>query len=512
MAEEIGSSIKKIRKPTVGGGMWAELGKLPPQAIETEEAVLGALMLERDAISIAIEILQPVSFYKDEHKEIYEAILSLFGKSQPIDLLTVTNELRQSGKLDFAGGAFYISELTNRVGSAANLEYHARIVAEKYILRKLIEVSSSIQTDAFEETTDVFELLDRTEKELFNITEQNLRNAPDSMSQLISKAIKQIEEVKLNTDGMSGIASGFTLLDRITSGWQRSDLIILAARPGMGKTAFVLSLARNAAVDFKKPVAVFSLEMSSLQLVQRLISAESEINAMKLRNGDLQDHEWQQLNTRIAKLSTAQIFIDDTPALNIFELRAKCRRLKAQYDIQLVVIDYLQLMSGNRDGKNSMNREQEISTISRSLKGIAKELNIPVIALSQLSRAVEQRGSTKKPILSDLRESGSIEQDADQVLFIYRPEYYGLTEDEEGRPTAGLAEIIIAKNRHGALETVPLRFIDKFARFTDYDDFSFSAGAGISASAIDDSSHPGPNFKAITRGSKMNEDDDEVPF
>ena len=502
MTEEIGNSIKKIRKTTVAGGMWSELGKLPPQAIETEEAVLGALMLERDAISTAIEILRPESFYKDEHKEIYEAILNLFGKSQPIDLLTVTNELRLTAKLEFAGGAYYISELTNRVGSAANLEYHARIVAQKYILRKLIEVSSKIQTDAFEETTDVFDLLDRTEKDLFSITEQNLRNAPDSMSVLINKAIKQMEEIKLNTDGMSGIGSGFTALDRITSGWQRSDLIILAARPGMGKTAFVLGLARNAAIDFNKPVAIFSLEMSSIQLVQRLISSESEISSMKLRNGDLRDHEWQQLNSKISKLTQAKIFIDDTPALNVFELRAKCRRLKAQYDIDMVIIDYLQLMSGNRDGKSSMNREQEISAISRSLKGLAKELNIPVIALSQLSRAVEQRGATKKPILSDLRESGSIEQDADQVLFIYRPEYYGLTEDENGNPTQGLAEIIIAKNRHGALETVPLRFIDKYARFTDYDDFSFSA-------AVDDS-HPSPSGSAITKQSRMNQDDDDV--
>jgi replicative DNA helicase len=377
-------------------------------------------------------------------------------------------------------------------------------VAQKYILRKLIEVSSHIQTDAYEETTDVFDLLDRAEKDLFSITEQNLRNAPNSMGQLITKAITQMEEMKNNVEGLSGIPSGFTQLDRITSGWQRSDLIILAARPGMGKTAFVLSLARNAAVTFSKPVAIFSLEMSSLQLVQRLISAETEIGGMKLKNGDLQDHEWHQLHARIPKLSQAKIFIDDTPALNVFELRAKCRRLKSQHDIDLVIIDYLQLMGGNRDGKANFNREQEISAISRSLKSLAKELNIPVIALSQLSRQVEQRGGTKKPMLSDLRESGSIEQDADQVLFIYRPEYYGLTEDENGAPAAGLAEIIIAKNRHGALETVPLRFIDKFARFSDFDDFSFPAAV--------DESHPGPNFKSITRGSRMNEEDEEAPF
>ncbi len=504
MAEEIGNTIKKFRKPGTNTALWSELGKLPPQAIDLEEAVLGALMLEREAISVTIEILQSESFYKQEHKEIYAAILNLFSKSQPIDILTVTQELRSLGKLELAGGAFYISELTNRVGSAANIEYHARIVAQKFILRKLIEVSSHIQTDAFEETTDVFELLDRTEKELFNITEQNLRNASDPMSVLINKAIKQMEEIKHNSDGLSGIASGFTELDKLTSGWQRSDLIILAARPGMGKTAFVLSLARNAAVDFNKPVAIFSLEMSSIQLVQRLISSEAEISGMKLRNGEMQEFEWQQLNTKVTKLSAAPLYIDDTPALNVFELRAKCRRLKAQYNIDMVIIDYLQLMSGNKDGRSTMNREQEISTISRSLKGLAKELNIPVIALSQLSRAAEQRGGSKKPILSDLRESGSIEQDADQVLFIYRPEYYGIAEDEQGLPTPGLAEIIVAKNRHGALQSVKLRFEDKFARFKDYDDFSFST-------AIDDS-HPGANFNAITRASKMNDDDEEIPF
>jgi replicative DNA helicase len=481
----------------------SRLGKLPPQAIELEEAVLGALMLERDAISTVIEILESESFYKDEHKLIYGAIRSLFEKSQPIDILTVTNELRTQGKLEFVGGAYYISELTNRIGSAANVEYHARIIAQKYILRKLIEVSSHIQEDAYEETTDVFDLLDTAERELFSITEKNLRSSYESMGNLISQAITQIEEIRNTTEGLSGIPSGFSDLDRMTSGFQRSDLIILAARPGMGKTSFVMSLARNAAVDFKKPVAVFSLEMSSIQLVLRLISSEAEIDSSKLKNGQLEEHEWHQLHAKIAKLSEAGIYIDDTPALNVFELRAKCRRMKAQYGIEMIIIDYLQLMAGNKEGKQSMNREQEISTISRSLKGLAKELNIPVIALSQLSRQVEQRGGAKRPILSDLRESGSIEQDADQVMFIYRPEYYGLTEDEEGRPVAGIAEIIIAKNRHGATDTVPLRFTGKYARFSDLATFDPPS----------DDFNPGPNFKSITRGSRMNEHDDEdVPF
>jgi len=507
MIEPIKGDLRTfIKKRNIGGAFLSELGKIPPQAIDLEEAVLGALMLEREAITVVIDILNSESFYKDEHKEIYGSVISLFEKSQPIDILTVTNELRTKGTLEFAGGAYYISELTNRVGSAANIEYHARIVAQKFILRKLIEVSSHIQADAYNETTDVFDLLDSAEKELFSITEQNLRNTGDSMGDLIKKAISQIEDLRNNEGGLSGVPSGFADLDRVTSGWQRSDLIIIAARPGMGKTAFVLSMARNASVNFKKPVAVFSLEMSSIQLVQRLISAEAEIHAMKLKNGDLAEHEWHQLHSKIAKLSQAPIYIDDTPALNVFELRAKCRRLKANHDIQMVIIDYLQLMAGNKEGRNSMNREQEISTISRSLKGLAKELNIPVIALSQLSRAVETRGGSKKPILSDLRESGSIEQDADQVMFIYRPEYYGLTEDEEGRPTTGIAEIIIAKNRHGSTQSVNLRFIDKYARFAELGEDSFPADE-----------HPGGNFRAIIRESKMNAEDiggfdEEAPF
>lgn len=512
--EDINGNLKKFsRKPAQGAtALLSKFGKLPPQAVDVEEVVLGALMLDRDAISIVLDILKGDSFYRDEHKLIYQAICSLFEKSQPIDLLTVTNELRSTGKLDFVGGAYYISELTTRVASAANIEYHARIIAQKYILRKLIEVSAHIQEDAYDETIDVFDLLDKAEKDLFSITEANLRSSYDDMGQLISKALTQIEEIRNQTEGLSGIPSGFSDLDRLTSGFQRSDLIILAARPGMGKTSFVMSLARNAAVDFKKPIAVFSLEMSSVQLVMRLISSEAEINAMKLRNGDLAEHEWHQLHAKIAKLSAAPIFIDDTPALNVFELRAKCRRLKAQHGIEMIIIDYLQLMAGNKEGgKQSMNREQEISTISRSLKGLAKELNIPVIALSQLSRQVEQRGGAKRPILSDLRESGSIEQDADQVIFIYRPEYYGLTEDEEGRPVQGTAEIIFAKNRHGATDTVLLRFIDKYARFGDLNDYAIPME---SVGGADDFDHPGPNFKSITRGSKMNEDqyDEDVPF
>ncbi|MEX0965670.1 MAG: replicative DNA helicase [Bacteroidia bacterium] len=473
------------------------IGKVPPQAPDLEEAVLGGLMLEKDAITEVLDILKPESFYRQEHISIYKAMLQLFEKSQPVDILTVTNELRQMGELEKVGGAFYISQLTNRVTSAANIEYHSRVIAEKFLLRELIRISGNIQQEAFDESTDVFDLLDDVERELYGVSSGNIRNQYESLSTLIAKAIAGIEDRKGKTDGLTGVPSGFRDLDRITSGWQPSDLLILAARPGMGKTAMVLSLARNAAVDFQLPVVVFSLEMSALQLVNRLISAEAEIDAMKLRSGNLEDYEWAQLHSKVGKLSDAKIFIDDTPALNIFELRAKCRRLKAQHGIEMIIIDYLQLMMGKGDNRNG-NREQEISSISRALKGLAKELNVPVIALSQLSREVEKRGGSKKPILSDLRESGSIEQDADMVMFLYRPEYYGLTEDEEGRPTQGTAELIIAKNRHGALESPRVRFIAKFAKFVEFDEPDFDGG--------------GMGMGTIIKESRMNDDEEDAPF
>lgn len=444
-------------------------GKLPPQARELEEAVLGAMLIDRDAVSEIIDILKPESFYLDAHQTVYRAIMTLFERSEPVDILTVTEALRKSGELEMAGGAYFIAELSNKVTSAANVEHHARIVSQKHIQRELISISTTIIKDAYEDTTDVLELLDRSEQALFGVAEQNLRRSYDDMKSLITKAIKEIDEVRQHEDSLTGIPSGFTNLDRLTSGWQKSDLIVVAARPGMGKTAFTLALGRNAAVDFKKPVALFSLEMSSVQLVKRLISMETELTGDKIRKGNLAEHEWIQLTKMTGALADAPIFIDDTPALNIFELRAKCRRLKQKHDVQLIVIDYLQLMSGTPNGKQG-NREQEISNISRSLKSIAKELNVPVIALSQLSRAVETRGGIKKPMLSDLRESGAIEQDADMVIFLYRPEYYGLTQDENGAQLPpGYAEVIIAKHRNGALENVPVRFIDKFAKFTDLD-------------------------------------------
>ncbi|MEY3369316.1 MAG: primary replicative helicase [Bacteroidota bacterium] len=483
-------------------------GKVQPQALPLEEAVLGALMLEKEALPIVLDILKPESFYKDSHQLIYRAILRLFERSNPVDLLTVTEELRKSGDLESIGGAYYLVELTNRVASSANIEYHGRIVAQKHIQRELIKVSTQIIRDAYEDTTDVFTLLDEAEKGLFAVTQNNLSRQYQSMSELAGKALKVLEELKNKKDGLTGVPTGFTALDRLTSGWQPSDLIIVAARPGMGKTSFTLALAQNAAMTFGKGVALFSLEMSGIQLVQRLISMEAEIPGSKMRSGKLESYEWQQLHSTIERVGEAPIFIDDTPGINIFELRAKCRRLKMQYDIQLIIIDYLQLMSGGMEANSRGNREQEISSISRALKGLAKELNVPVIALSQLSRAVEVRGGSKRPQLSDLRESGAIEQDADIVTFIYRPEYYQILEDENGQSLKGIAEIIIAKHRNGSLDTVKLRFTDQFAKFSDLEEFRFDAfkgGASSFAAPYDPSS-------VMTMPSKMNSEEEDIPF
>ena len=811
-------------------------GKVQPQAVPLEEAVLGALMLDREALPLVMDILRPESFYLEAHQHIYKAVIRLFERSNPVDLLTVTEELKKAGDLDKIGGGYYLVELSNRVASAANIEYHARIIAQKHIQRELIGVSTRTIRDAYEDTTDVFNLLDEAEKGLFAITQNNLSRSYESMGSLSSKVLKQIEELSKKEDGLTGVPTGFTDLDRLTSGWQPSDLIIVAARPGMGKclgkgtlvlmydgtlrkvedlvagellmgndstpriilsttrgeemmywvrqhkgidyrvneshilslkgiataaspapgevlnisvkeylqqseafkssykgyktavdfaekpvpvhpyylglwlgadsntslppetfvfipesegqslysvkqqasqvqsevqidkdrqppmghslqgllqdlgvwdnkqvpqnylinsktnrlellaglmdgaghnlvlskgieislkseklargvkflgdslgfrtvlteekavdiatgtdtegwrlcfygeqgqiplrilreqpnpwessknwqltdirveadtvdeyygfeldgnglflledmtvthnTSMVLAVALNAALDFGKGVALFSLEMASTQLVQRLISMESEIPATKFRNGKLEDYEWQMLQTTVERLNSVPIYIDDTPAINIFELRAKCRRLKQQHDIQLIIIDYLQLMTGSTDSSRGGNREQEIGSISRALKSLAKELNVPVIALSQLSRAVEVRGGSKRPQLSDLRESGSIEQDADIVSFIYRPEYYQILEDEQGQSLKGIAEFIVAKHRNGALDTVKLKFTDTFAKFSNLDDPSF---AGLSDPLT------GPfQPSIISRQSRMN--DEDIPF
>ncbi|MFD0765060.1 replicative DNA helicase [Mucilaginibacter lutimaris] len=492
-------------------------GKLQPQALDLEEAVLGALMLEKDALSSVIDVLKPEVFYEVRHQKIFNAISVLFEKTSPVDILTVTAQLRQQGELEMIGGAYYITELTNRVASAANIEYHSRIIIQKYIQRELIRISTDVINSAYEDTSDVLEMLDKAEKNLFEIAQNNLRRDSRKMDDLVHEALKDIEALKDKKDGLTGVPSGFTDLDRMTSGWQKSDLVIIAARPAMGKTAFVLSCARNAAVDFDKPVVVFSLEMSSVQLVNRLISGETEIEQEKIRKGTLEEWEWQQIHSKIGRLEAAPLIIDDTPSLNIFEFRAKCRRLKSQHDIQLIIIDYLQLMQGKAEGKGGGgNREQEIGSISRALKTVAKELNVPVIALSQLSRAVENRpGGSKRPMLSDLRESGSIEQDADMVLFLYRPEYYGLDVDEDNNPTQGVGEVIIAKHRNGETGRVRLKFVGKYVKFQDLDQgmdsFALPANnafAGLNPSQDFDSKPS--NF--IIRPSRMDDIDDEPPF
>ncbi len=470
-------------------------GKLPPQAIELEEAVLGALMLDNEALSDTIDILKPEYFYKMEHQKIFDAIIILFNESKPVDILTIIEQLKKSGELESIGGAFYITQLTNNVASSANTEYHARIIVEKFIQRSLIQISSNIIKDSFDETIDVFDLLSNAEQELFSVTEGSLRKSYSKMSELISSAINNIEELKNKEDGLSGVPSGFSRLDRVTSGWQKSDLVIIAARPGMGKTALALTMCRNIAINHKIPIGIFSLEMSTDQLVNRLISSESEIPSNKLRKGNLEEYEFVQLHEKIKDLAEAPIYIDDTPGLSVFELRAKARRLVKNHGVKIIIVDYLQLMTagGNKIG----NREQEISTISRSLKGIAKELKIPVIALSQVNRGVESRTSTsKRPILADLRESGAIEQDADIVTFIYRPEYYKIYEWENSDDSRGQAEIIIAKHRNGALENIRLKFINTLAKFSDLDYFD----------GVNEEENLGDEPSFISHSSSMNDE------
>jgi replicative DNA helicase len=435
-------------------------GRVPPQAVDVEMSVLGAMLLEKEAIARGLEIMDETAFYKPAHIHIFNAIISLFEKNEAADSITVVEELRRMGKLDEVGGPLYISDLTMHVTSAANVEYHAKIVLEKSLLRNLISASTEITSRAFNEQDDALDLLDEAENKIFQISEKRLKKSFIPMKEAVFTTMEMLESIHGKHSGVTGVPSGFTVLDNMTGGFQPSDMIIVAARPSMGKTAFVLSVARNAAVDHGKPIGFFSLEMSSQQLVMRLICAEARVDAHSVRTGRLPEEQWRNLSTRIGKLYNAKIFIDDTPALSILELRAKARRLKAEHDISMIVIDYLQLMAGP---KNAQSREQEISQISRSLKALAKELNIPVVALSQLNRAVEV-SADKRPTLANLRESGAIEQDADVVLFIHRPEKYNIME-EGGKSTQGVAEIIIGKQRNGPTGEVELTFINQYARF-----------------------------------------------
>jgi len=492
-----------------------EKGKLPPQATDLEEVVLGAMMIDKRGVDEVIDILHAEAFYKEAHQFIFEAIVILFEDSKPVDLLTVSTQLKKQKRLEKVGGEFYLIQLTQKVSSSAHIEFHSRIILQKFIQRSLIKISNEIIEESYDETTDVFDLLDTAESKLYEITQGNIKRSSETAQQLVITAKKRIEEIA-NKEGLSGIPSGFTKLDKLTSGWQPSDLIIVAARPGMGKTALTLSMARNIAVEYNMPVAFFSLEMSSVQLITRLISSETGLSSEKLRTGNLEKHEWEQLNVKVKSLEKAPLYIDDTPSLSIFDLRAKARRLASQHGIKLIIIDYLQLMTAGGTQKGG-NREQEISTISRNLKALAKELNVPVIALSQLSRAVETRGGSKRPLLSDLRESGAIEQDADIVSFIYRPEYYKIEEwdDEEHSPTEGQAEFIVAKHRNGGLDEIRLKFVGHLGKFEDLESTHFETeihsrmndAANDDTFKVDHLPSPGEAF-----GSTMNDDDDGIPF
>ena len=449
-----------------------DYGHLQPQATELEEAVLGALMIEKDAYSLVSEILKPESFYEHRHQLLYKAIQTLAIQQKPVDILTVAEQLRSTAELDEVGGPVYITQLAGKVNSSAHIEYHARIIAQKFLARELITFTSEVQTKAFDSTQDVEDLMQEAEGKLFTISQQNMKKDYTQINPVIKQAYEQLKIAASRDSGLSGLSTGFYDLDKYTSGWQKSDLVIIAARPAMGKTAFVLSMAKNIAVNNREPVALFSLEMSNVQLVNRLITNVCEIPGEKIKSGQLAPYEWGQLDSNITSLFDAPLYVDDTPSLSIFELRTKARRLVREHGVKLIIIDYLQLM--NASGASFGSRQEEVSTISRSLKGLAKELDIPIIALSQLNRGVESREGIegKRPQLSDLRESGAIEQDADIVCFIHRPEYYKIFQDEKGNDLHGVAEIIIAKHRNGAVGDVRLRFVGNYARFQNMQDES----------------------------------------
>lgn len=506
-------------------------GKMPPNAVDFERLVIGTFLIDKKGLDHSIDLLTPEVFYDPRHQVIFSTILKLYEGNHPVDLMTIIQELKKEDKLSQAGGDHYIIDLTMGVSSSAHIEYHVRVILEKYILRSLINVSANVIDSSYKESTDVFELLDKAEQSFFEITNGTIKKGFDTANSLVKQAIETIKSLK-DKEGLSGVPSGFRDIDKETGGWQNSDLIIIAARPAMGKTAFLLSMARNIAVDHKIPMVLFSLEMASVQLITRMIASETKISSEKLRKGTLDDEEWQRLFSNVSELENAPLFIDETPSLSIFDFRAKCRRLVMQHGVRLIMVDYLQLMTAGGGGKGVGNREQEISMISRSLKAIAKELNVPVIALSQLSRSVEARPG-KRPQLSDLRESGAIEQDADIVSFIFRPEYYKIAvwdNDEEGAetPTENQAELIIAKHRNGATADVRLSFLKHFARFGDIE-AAFDGGLGGHPSnfgsnepsgfdKIKTTIQPGAAFdlpdSSKLSGSSMNDfdDDDDFPF
>lgn len=479
MAEQTNNRRRKAAQP-----LDPSLGHLQPQALEIEKAVLGALMIDKDAYAIVCEILRPESFYEPRNQMVYTAIRDLSMDEKPVDMLTVADQLAKSGKLEQVGGPGYIAELTSGVATSANIEYHANIIAQKSLARQLISFASAIQTKAFDETIDVEDLMQEAEGSLFELSQHNMKKDYTAIDPVIAQAVKGIQDAAKNTDGLTGVSTGYFKLDDITSGWQASDLVIIAGRPAMGKTSFALSMAKNIAADLRTPMAFFSLEMSNVQLVNRLISNACEIQGSKILNGQLQRDEWERLDKNINNLLGAPLYVDDTPGLSVFELRTKARRLVREHGIKLIMIDYLQLMNAN--GMRFSSRQEEVSTISRSLKGLAKELNIPILALSQLNRGVESREGLegKRPQLSDLRESGAIEQDADMVLFVHRPEYYHIYQDDNGRDLHGMAQIIIAKHRKGATGDVLLTFRGEYTRFENPEDKTIDNRAPIGGGEI----------------------------
>ena len=492
MAEQANNRRKKTNQP-----LDPNFGHLQPQATDIEKAVLGALMIDKDAYAIVCEILRPESFYEPRNQMVYTAIRDLSMEEKPVDMLTVADQLAKSGKLEQVGGPGYIAELSSGVATSANIEYHANIIAQKSLARQLISFASSIQTKAFDETIDVEDLMQEAEGSLFELSQHNMKKDYTAIDPVIAQAVKGIQDAAKNTDGLTGVSTGYFKLDDITSGWQASDLVIIAGRPAMGKTSFALSMAKNIAADLRTPMAFFSLEMSNVQLVNRLISNACEIQGSKILNGQLQRDEWERLDKNINNLLGAPLYVDDTPGLSVFELRTKARRLVREHGIKLIMIDYLQLMNAN--GMRFSSRQEEVSTISRSLKGLAKELNIPILALSQLNRGVESREGLegKRPQLSDLRESGAIEQDADMVLFVHRPEYYHIYQDDNGRDLHGMAQIIIAKHRKGATGDVLLTFRGEYTRFENPEDKAIENRAPMGGGEI--------------IGSKLNGDDNQLP-
>ena len=493
------------------------LGRLQPQELEFEKSVLGALLLEKDAYSLISDILTPESFYDPRNQKVYSAITKLHVAQHPVDILTVVEQLRTDGTFDEVGGVAYLSSLTQNIVSSSHIEYHARVIAQKSTARELISYSANVQDKAFDPTQDIDELMQEAEGSLFKLSQKKLKKDYQQIDSVITEAYEMLHKAAERTDGMSGIASGFHALDRMTSGWQNSDLVILAARPAMGKTAFALSMAKNIAVDQNIPVALFSLEMSNVQLINRVIVNTCEIKGEKIKSGQLEDYEWAQLDNKIKDLIGKPMFVDDTPSLSVFELRTKARRLVKEHGVKLIMIDYLQLM--NASGMSFGSRQEEVSTISRSLKGLAKELNIPILALSQLNRGVENRPGgentldSKRPQLSDLRESGAIEQDADMVIFIHRPEYYHLYKDENGNDLRGKAVIIIAKHRNGAVGDVLLTFKGQYARFENPDEETATPLPGEDFNDISRSelSPTGEDYNSINRDNPFESSTTELP-